>query len=166
MSLPLCRKTLNRKNAFIFLPISPSLLCLFRIFKILVKNIRIYTHIYTYTFVFLVCLCLASSSAAAHLAPLFFSVISEEIFCSWCMTSASELFYNRRLRLGRDDQDLGSYPSSDRSFHKNYNRRHHRHTHRNDLDGGDPFRRPQTARLSPRASHYVSSIHFSHYCCF
>ncbi|EEF34882.1 conserved hypothetical protein [Ricinus communis] len=68
------------------------------------------------------------------------------------MTSASELFYQRRSRVGRADLEL----ESDRNFHFNYTRRHpHHHTHthsRHDLDGCDPSR-----RSSPHFRHRLSS---------
>ncbi|KAF9675825.1 hypothetical protein SADUNF_Sadunf09G0073600 [Salix dunnii] len=59
------------------------------------------------------------------------------------MTSASELFYQRRSRVSRADTDQGPEPSvSDRIFYQNNNRRHHnKHNHRHDLDGCDPLRR-------------------------
>ncbi|KAL9367476.1 hypothetical protein Peur_038675 [Populus x canadensis] len=66
------------------------------------------------------------------------------------MTSASELFYQRRSRVSRANTDLGLEPSlSDRSFYQNYNRRqhhNHNHNHRHDLDGCDPLRRPPHVR--------------------
>ncbi|KAI5576940.1 hypothetical protein POPTR_009G091200v4 [Populus trichocarpa] len=76
------------------------------------------------------------------------------------MTSASELFYQRRSRVSRANTDLGLEPSvSDRIFYQNYNRRHHNnHNHRHDLDGCDPLRRSPHVRhpcqrfLSERAS--------------
>ncbi|CAN1156228.1 Probable E3 ubiquitin-protein ligase RHY1A [Linum perenne] len=66
------------------------------------------------------------------------------------MTSASELFYQRRSRVGRPSTELplALDPSgSDRGLHLNYGRRHHHiHGHsntngRHDLDGCDPLRR-------------------------
>lgn len=79
------------------------------------------------------------------------------------MTSASELFYNRRSRFGRSSPDLGldsPPPPPDRSFH--HNSTHSRRTHRHDLDGCDPLRRYPHARYThPRASHQVRrQIHF------
>uniref|UniRef100_A0A6M2EXR8 RING-type domain-containing protein n=1 Tax=Populus davidiana TaxID=266767 RepID=A0A6M2EXR8_9ROSI len=78
------------------------------------------------------------------------------------MTSASELFYQRRSRVSRANTDLGLEPSvSDRIFYQNYNRRHHNnHNHRHDLDGCDSLRRSPHVRhpcqrlpfLSERAS--------------
>ncbi|XP_057465341.1 LOW QUALITY PROTEIN: probable E3 ubiquitin-protein ligase RHY1A [Actinidia eriantha] len=77
------------------------------------------------------------------------------------MTSASELFYNRRSRLGRSSLDLGLNSSLDRTFHhhSHSNRRHnHQQNHNNnntsnnnrrdrhDLDGCDPIRRPPLIR--------------------
>ncbi|KAF5448245.1 hypothetical protein F2P56_028799 [Juglans regia] len=70
------------------------------------------------------------------------------------MTSASELFYSRRSRLGRSDQDLGF----DRICP--YNRRHHidlhshqpDHHHRRDLDGCNPPRRSSHVSHHERAS--------------
>lgn len=80
------------------------------------------------------------------------------------MTSASELFYNRRsLRSSRAEQVFGPDPSLDRSFHQNYPRRHYHHSHRHDLDACDPSRRPQNPRLCPRGFHYVRLTHFSRY---
>ncbi|XP_022745436.1 probable E3 ubiquitin-protein ligase RHY1A [Durio zibethinus] len=67
------------------------------------------------------------------------------------MTSASELFYTRRSRVGRSDPDPGIGSSIDR----NYNRRHHlsHHNHRHDLDGCDNLRRSSHLRhVTPRAS--------------
>ncbi|GFZ12258.1 RING/U-box superfamily protein [Actinidia rufa] len=78
-----------------------------------------------------------------------------------CMTSASELFYNRRSRLGRSSLDLGLNSSLDRTFHhhSHSNRRNnHQQNHNNnnnsnnnrrdrhDLDGCDPLRRPPLIR--------------------
>lgn len=70
------------------------------------------------------------------------------------MTSASELFYTRRSRLGRSNPDLGFDRSSPSSY--SY-RRHHcdsyaPHHHRRDLGGGDPLRR------SSHASHRAVKI--------
>ncbi|KAF2320943.1 hypothetical protein GH714_032115 [Hevea brasiliensis] len=67
------------------------------------------------------------------------------------MTSASELFYQRRSRVGRaTTADLELDPSSsDRNFHLNYTRRHHHQYHnhtRHDLDGCDPLRRSSHVR--------------------
>lgn len=61
------------------------------------------------------------------------------------MTSASELFNNRRYRFGRNPIELEAIDSSsslDRFSH--HNRRHNNHNsrrHRHDLDGCDPLRR-------------------------
>ncbi|KAL9415276.1 hypothetical protein AB3S75_043541 [Citrus x aurantiifolia] len=64
------------------------------------------------------------------------------------MTSASELFYTRRSRVGRAEQDLGldSF-TSERVLHNR--RHHHNHNHRHDLDGCDPLRRSPHARHLP-----------------
>ncbi|KAG6762629.1 hypothetical protein NC652_023529 [Populus alba x Populus x berolinensis] len=72
------------------------------------------------------------------------------------MTSASELFYQRRSRVSRANTDLGLEPSvSDRIFYQNYNRRHHNnHNHRHDLDGCDPLRR------SPHVRHPCQRLSF------
>ncbi|KAJ6671142.1 hypothetical protein OIU85_014956 [Salix viminalis] len=70
------------------------------------------------------------------------------------MTSASELFYQRRSRVSRADTDQWPEPSvSDRIFYQNNNRRHHnKHNHRHDLDGCDPLRRsPHTRHPSHRS---------------
>ncbi|KAJ9175190.1 hypothetical protein P3X46_013768 [Hevea brasiliensis] len=78
------------------------------------------------------------------------------------MTSASELFYQRRSRVGRaTTADLELDPSSsDRNFHLNYARRHHHHhdNHsRYDLDGCDPPRRsPHVRRLCHRLSSHAN----------
>lgn len=82
------------------------------------------------------------------------------------MTSASELFYNRRSRLGRTSPDLRlDSPPPDRNFHHNptHSRRNHHYSstgaggggnHRHDLDGCDPLRRyPHGRHITPRASH-------------
>ncbi|OAY45470.1 probable E3 ubiquitin-protein ligase RHY1A [Manihot esculenta] len=74
------------------------------------------------------------------------------------MTSASELFYQRRSRVGRaTTADLELDPSSsDRNFHLNYARRHHHHRNhtRHDLDGCDPLRRsPHVRQLCHRLPH-------------
>uniref|UniRef100_A0A5B7AV22 Putative E3 ubiquitin-protein ligase RLIM n=1 Tax=Davidia involucrata TaxID=16924 RepID=A0A5B7AV22_DAVIN len=66
------------------------------------------------------------------------------------MTSASELFYNRRSRLGRNTVELELDSSLDRNFHHNSysNRRQHNNTHRDrhDLDDCDPLRRSSYLR--------------------
>ncbi|XP_007042592.2 PREDICTED: probable E3 ubiquitin-protein ligase RHY1A isoform X3 [Theobroma cacao] len=67
------------------------------------------------------------------------------------MTSASELFYTRRSRVGRPDSD----PLIGSSIDRNYNRRHHlgHHNHRHDVDGCDHLRRsPHVRQFSSRAS--------------
>ncbi|OMO63331.1 Zinc finger, RING-type [Corchorus olitorius] len=68
------------------------------------------------------------------------------------MTSASELFYTRRSRVGRPDPDPGIGSSIDR----NYSRRHHlssHHNHRHELDGCDHLRRsPHVRHSSSRSS--------------
>ncbi|KAI4298536.1 hypothetical protein L6164_032083 [Bauhinia variegata] len=56
------------------------------------------------------------------------------------MTSASELFYTRRHRLGRSTNDIGFDSSSARDLIFN-NRRHHLHHRRHDLDDGEALRR-------------------------
>ncbi|TYG39537.1 hypothetical protein ES288_D12G022900v1 [Gossypium darwinii] len=61
------------------------------------------------------------------------------------MTSASELFYTRRSRVGRPNPD----PGIDSSIDRNYNRRYHNNRH--DLDGC------QHLRLSP---HERASMQF------
>ncbi|KAJ6299095.1 hypothetical protein OIU76_020133 [Salix suchowensis] len=71
------------------------------------------------------------------------------------MTSASELFYQRRSRVSRANTDLGLEPSlSNRNFNQNNNRRHrHNHNNRHDLDGCDPLRRyPHVRTPCPRLS--------------
>ncbi|KAB1997411.1 hypothetical protein ES319_D12G022100v1 [Gossypium barbadense] len=60
------------------------------------------------------------------------------------MTSASELFYTRRSRVGRPNPD----PGIDSSIDRNYNRRYHNNRH--DLDGC------QHLRLSPHVRHSTS----------
>ncbi|XP_059448421.1 probable E3 ubiquitin-protein ligase RHY1A [Corylus avellana] len=86
------------------------------------------------------------------------------------MTSASELFYTRRSRLGRSSPDLGFDRSSQYSHGS---RRHHcdplvlhHHHHRRDLGGGDPLRRSlhsshhaerASVRLDQSTSQLVSS---------
>ncbi|XP_059652986.1 probable E3 ubiquitin-protein ligase RHY1A [Cornus florida] len=86
------------------------------------------------------------------------------------MTTASELFYNRRSRLGRNTIELGLDSSLDRSIHHNQsNRRNHHNNNNNnnkssnnnssrrdrhDPDGCDPLRRSPHIRLpSHRPSH-------------
>ncbi|KAJ0076975.1 hypothetical protein Patl1_35316 [Pistacia atlantica] len=71
------------------------------------------------------------------------------------MTSASELFYTRRSRVGRADHGLGLDPlTPERTFHS---RRHHQNNnsnHRHDSDGCDPLRRsPHGRHLSHRPLH-------------
>ncbi|CAN1156224.1 hypothetical protein LINPERPRIM_LOCUS20081 [Linum perenne] len=89
------------------------------------------------------------------------------------MTSASELFYQRRSRVGRPSTELplALDPSgSDRGLHLNYGRRHHHNHHgnhsvhghsntngRHDLDGCDPLRRSLHVRHN---CHRVSVSHF------
>ncbi|CAN1156225.1 Probable E3 ubiquitin-protein ligase RHY1A [Linum perenne] len=88
------------------------------------------------------------------------------------MTSASELFYQRRSRVGRPSTELplALDPSgSDRGLHLNYGRRHHHNHHgnhsvhghsntngRHDLDGCDPLRRSLHVRHN---CHRVSVSH-------
>ncbi|KAL3614306.1 hypothetical protein CASFOL_042380 [Castilleja foliolosa] len=82
------------------------------------------------------------------------------------MTSASELFYNRRSRFGRTSDplgtgsDFGSHPHLDRANrrHRSHNSPGGTHARRNrlDPDGCDPFRRsrplpPQLHRTSSHA---------------
>ncbi|XP_010538621.1 PREDICTED: probable E3 ubiquitin-protein ligase RHY1A [Tarenaya hassleriana] len=66
------------------------------------------------------------------------------------MTSASELFYTRRSRLGRPDPDLGSDPSLNRSFHHDHHDHHRRHRQnhqtRHNFDGCDSLRRASRLR--------------------
>lgn len=89
------------------------------------------------------------------------------------MTSAAELFYTRRSRLGRSaDDDLGFQSlSPDRNLHHNHSHTHthsrrNRHNpncntsnsnHRQDLDGCDPLRRsgPHGRHFCHRVSHSV-----------
>ncbi|XP_028796416.1 probable E3 ubiquitin-protein ligase RHY1A [Neltuma alba] len=68
------------------------------------------------------------------------------------MTSASELFYNRRYRLGRASDYLGNDSLPDRYFHLDVNnRRHHHHPH--DFSDGETLRRSTpTQRLFHRLS--------------
>ncbi|CAI0472088.1 unnamed protein product [Linum tenue] len=78
------------------------------------------------------------------------------------MTSASELFYQRRSRVGRLSTELPlglEASSSDRGFHQNSGRRHHHgHSHnsngagRHDLDGYDTLRRSQHCYCQERSS--------------
>ncbi|GAV86472.1 zf-RING_2 domain-containing protein [Cephalotus follicularis] len=73
------------------------------------------------------------------------------------MTSASELFYVRRSRVGRPDPDPDScLPNSE----SNHRRHHHRHA----LDGGDPLRRsPQVLSTChrPSSSSESASVRFN-----
>ncbi|KAI4295734.1 hypothetical protein L6164_035750 [Bauhinia variegata] len=72
------------------------------------------------------------------------------------MTSASELFYNRRHRFGRTTNDLGFDSSSAGDLNFN-NRRHHLHHRRHDLDDDEALRRATHMRLfCHRPSHAVS----------
>ncbi|KAK8624900.1 hypothetical protein V6N13_089786 [Hibiscus sabdariffa] len=67
------------------------------------------------------------------------------------MTSASELFYTRRSRVGRPDPDSGIGSSVERNYHRRNHLSHHNNRH--DLDGGDPLRRSSHVRhFSSRAS--------------
>ncbi|WCJ17902.1 RING/U-box superfamily protein [Euphorbia peplus] len=71
------------------------------------------------------------------------------------MTSASELFYQRRSRLGRPDTEFDP-SSSHRHFHSGFTRRHFHHTHsRHDLDACDTIRRSSHVR---NLCHRSSSI--------
>ncbi|TYI99875.1 hypothetical protein E1A91_A13G047800v1 [Gossypium mustelinum] len=58
------------------------------------------------------------------------------------MTSASELFYTRRSRVGRPDPDSGIGSSIERNYHRRNHLSHHNQRH--DLDGGDSLRRSPT----------------------
>ncbi|MBA0631622.1 hypothetical protein Godav_000478 [Gossypium davidsonii] len=67
------------------------------------------------------------------------------------MTSASELFYTRRSRVGRPDPELGIGSSIERNYHRRNHLSHHNQRH--DLDGGDSLRRsPHVRHFSSRAS--------------
>ncbi|KAL4318735.1 hypothetical protein GQ457_18G016090 [Hibiscus cannabinus] len=67
------------------------------------------------------------------------------------MTSASELFYTRRSRVGRPDPDSGIGSSVERNYHRRNHLSHHNNRH--DLDGGDSLRRSSHVRhFSSRAS--------------
>ncbi|TYH90470.1 hypothetical protein ES332_A13G050400v1 [Gossypium tomentosum] len=67
------------------------------------------------------------------------------------MTSASELFYTRRSRVGRPDPDSGIGSSIERNYHRRNHLSHHNQRH--DLDGGDSLRRsPHVRHFSSRAS--------------
>ncbi|KAK4284510.1 hypothetical protein QN277_001334 [Acacia crassicarpa] len=69
------------------------------------------------------------------------------------MTSASELFYNRRYRLGRTSDYLGNDSLPDRYLHLDINnRRHHHHLH--DSSDGETLRRSTPTR---RLFHRLSS---------
>ncbi|CAI0472087.1 unnamed protein product [Linum tenue] len=88
------------------------------------------------------------------------------------MTSASELFYQRRSRVGRLSTELPlglEASSSDRGFHQNSGRRHHHgHSHnsngagRHDLDGYDTLRRSQHVRHACHRASERSSGRFDH----
>ncbi|KAF7811059.1 putative E3 ubiquitin-protein ligase RHY1A [Senna tora] len=62
------------------------------------------------------------------------------------MTSASELFHNRRFRLGRTTNDLGFDSLPDRDLHLDFNNRHHHHHHLHDVRGGETVRRSTPMR--------------------
>ncbi|XVF67468.1 hypothetical protein PTKIN_Ptkin10aG0123900 [Pterospermum kingtungense] len=66
------------------------------------------------------------------------------------MTSASELFYTRRSRVGRPDPD----PEIGSSFDRSYNRRHHL-SHLNHRHDSDAFEHPHR---SPNLRHYTSRV--------
>ncbi|KAK8558660.1 hypothetical protein V6N13_098306 [Hibiscus sabdariffa] len=77
------------------------------------------------------------------------------------MTSASELFYTRRSRVGRPDPDSGIGSSVERNYHRRNHLSHHNNRH--DLDGGDSLRRSSHVRhFSSRASSLFerSSVRF------
>lgn len=77
-----------------------------------------------------------------------------------CMTSASELFYSRRSRLGRaapPPDFVGVELTDDRNLNYISNRRHHHHRH--DPDVCDPLRRaPQSRHISHRVYRPVSLV--------
>ncbi|KAK9044261.1 hypothetical protein V6N11_072574 [Hibiscus sabdariffa] len=67
------------------------------------------------------------------------------------MTSAAELFYTRRSRVGRPDPDSGIGSSIERIYHRRNHLSHHNNRH--DLDGGDSLRRSSHVRhFSSRGS--------------
>ncbi|GMI88286.1 hypothetical protein like AT1G49850 [Hibiscus trionum] len=67
------------------------------------------------------------------------------------MTSAAELFYTRRSRVGRPDPDSGVGSSIERNYHRRNHLSHHNNRH--DLDGGDSLRRSSHVRhFNSRAS--------------
>ncbi|KAA8536261.1 hypothetical protein F0562_028739 [Nyssa sinensis] len=73
------------------------------------------------------------------------------------MTTASELFYTRRSRFGRNTVELGFDSSLDRNFHHSHgNRRQHSHTRRDrhDLDDCDPLRRSAYLRHTSHRPSY------------
>ncbi|KAE8708418.1 putative protein phosphatase 2C 34 [Hibiscus syriacus] len=64
------------------------------------------------------------------------------------MTSASELFYTRRSRVGRPDPDSGTGSSIERNHHRRNHLSHHHNRH--DLDGGDSLAGLPTCATSAR----------------
>ncbi|XP_065871348.1 probable E3 ubiquitin-protein ligase RHY1A [Euphorbia lathyris] len=71
------------------------------------------------------------------------------------MTSASELFYQRRSRVGRATTADSEFDpsSSQRHFHSTFTRRHNHSHSRHDFDGCDPLRRsPHVRNLCHRSS--------------
>lgn len=93
------------------------------------------------------------------LVPLRFGISAEAkklIRVWWCMTSASELFYNRRYRLGRTSDYLGNDSLPDRFLQSDINNRSHHH-HLHDFSDGETLRRSTpTRRLFHRLSSTVS----------
>lgn len=83
------------------------------------------------------------------------------------MTSASELFYNRRYRLGRTTHDLGfdSLPGRDTHLDFDNHRNHHHHPHHlHDVRGGETVRRSMPLRrLCHRSSYAVSFYFWGHF---
>ena len=93
------------------------------------------------------------------------------------MTSAAELFYTRRSRLGRSaDDHLGFQSlSPDRNLHTHSRRNRHNpnsntstSNNRQDLDGCDPLRRsaPHVRHSCHRVSHSVLMRHPLFGCCY
>ncbi|KAK4378488.1 hypothetical protein RND71_000350 [Anisodus tanguticus] len=79
------------------------------------------------------------------------------------MTSASELFFTRRSRYGRNDLELGSDSSSGRISHNHgvHNRRHHHHRRdRVDVSNCEPTRSPphRPRRVAPPLNHESVSL--------
>ncbi|XP_054787295.1 probable E3 ubiquitin-protein ligase RHY1A [Prosopis cineraria] len=69
------------------------------------------------------------------------------------MTSASELFYNRRYRLGRTPNYLGDDSLPDRYLHLDINNRRHHHNPHDFSDGETLRRSTPTRRLFHRLSY-------------